>query len=434
MALVAVISVVGFLIIVLLVRYCRRRAEERAIVNLHACPANVKVAGTAERGMILITQRAVPRGTEIFRETALLTAPEGIMPVARFAQLPRVLQSKLLNLHCSDKLPPARPEDGGVALSQVVGENGEWVFDVLRQCGFSEASAKASVATMWQLLRVWSANKISISNTVGDNIEQAIFATISRMNHSCEPNVRLWPSAKQDELVVVATTDIAAGDELCICYPERNALPLLHFLYLPIQRRQHLLLRWGFDCACERCAQSKDVSRTFRCTSCGGDICCLTSTIGVCACSACGYELSQSKVSEMVKDEEKLTEEVHDILVQKLKASTTAGDFPIQYVADLLQRCIDAGLSKNHWMVVWLLTLVHMATAGQRGTGQDLGLAATGVALAARFPGIPPDCAKYLPESLKDVASASSQNVLLRPGLTRRLEEYVSFDVSAEFA
>ena len=49
--------------------------------------------------------------------------------------------------------------------------------------------------------------------------------------------------------------------ELCICYPERNILPMLHFLHAPTSWRRRTLERWQFLCRCVRCEAPAVVCR-----------------------------------------------------------------------------------------------------------------------------------------------------------------------------
>jgi hypothetical protein len=75
-----------------------------------------------------------------------------------------------------------------------------------------------------------------------------LFLTIARMNHSCSPNCNhIW---RQDlkEMLVLATRDISAGEELCTIYGPSQ--------YLDTSGRQsYLLERFSFTCGCEMCLE-----------------------------------------------------------------------------------------------------------------------------------------------------------------------------------
>ncbi|CAK0885134.1 unnamed protein product, partial [Prorocentrum cordatum] len=111
-------------------------------------------------------------------------------------------------LHCPPSLSPPRPEDGGQGLSAVLGEHGEHLEAAMWQAGCPpHAWARGAVPELWRLLRIWDANKLSLAGPAG--LEQCVFFVLSRMNHSCEPNVRLLPGGAAGELVAVAAVDIS---------------------------------------------------------------------------------------------------------------------------------------------------------------------------------------------------------------------------------
>lgn len=66
-------------------------------------------------------------------------------------------------------------------------------------------------------------------------------------NHSCEPNCEV---RSIHNLEIVASRDIAAGEELCISYFDAD------FLAYPVEpRRSHLERGWGSPCLCGRCVE-----------------------------------------------------------------------------------------------------------------------------------------------------------------------------------
>lgn len=420
---------------------CRRRLGVRP---QQAEPADVFVADTGDvRGKVLVSRRAFRRGEEIFREVALLSVPAGVLPLASLANLDLPSQQRLLQLHCPDRLAPARPEDGANAPSQAVGEDGEHLEEVLRQSGWSAESAAASRTGMWRMLCVWDANKLSFVSPSG--LLQCVFQYVSRMNHSCEPNVRLIPAGggpheAKGELRVVAAVDIESGEELNICYPEKNSLPLLHFLMLPAGRRRHLLQRWGFTCACPRCSEKTDGSRYFRCSAssgCGG----CTGTMAVVTqgterlapCSLCNARGARDAADALLAAEAALLTEVEQQLVPLLKGAATREEFPLDTVLELLGRCSEANLAEpspgchGHWLVFWLLSLVGVG-ASERG----LHVAAHGVARAGVLPVLPGDLqgvALRAPPSAQGLLLAADRclSTCRRPGLTPRMSAYLAY-------
>merc|ERR1712205_120655 len=66
-------------------------------------------------------------------------------------------------------------------------------------------------------------------------------ATVAAMNHSCEPNVEV-DCVTDTELVATMLRDVAAGEELFICYIDET---------LPRGARQRSLMQsHGFTCRC----------------------------------------------------------------------------------------------------------------------------------------------------------------------------------------
>ena len=78
----------------------------------------------------------------------------------------------------------------------------------------------------------------------------SVFALVSRINHSCSPNVLHCWNERHGELTLHAACDIELGTELSISY-----IPLATAAGLSHQARQARLRdSFGFCCECERCA------------------------------------------------------------------------------------------------------------------------------------------------------------------------------------
>mmetsp|Transcript_109037 Transcript_109037/g.351949 ORF Transcript_109037/g.351949 Transcript_109037/m.351949 type:complete len:433 (+) Transcript_109037:101-1399(+) len=382
-------------------------------------PAQVVVKATADRGKVLVSHTAFRCGDVVFREGSALFVPSDVLPLASFFQLSAAKRRKLLDLHCPDALSPA-PEDGGGQLSKLLGERREFLERVMIGFGWSVARAKVEKTEAWQFLRIWDANKLSFQGR--DGREQGIFATICRMNHSCEPNVRLMPGSAPHELVAYAAVDIASGEELCICYSERNALPMLHFLHLPTEGRWHWLQRWGFTCACERCRVEDDGARAFRCPrpsaqlsgACPGHVLHRRSrgwggaAIGaLTACSVCGFIPLSQTVAQLLNAEMELRRQAEEDLPKLLRDATESSNFPMAEVEALAAGCEAAGLAGDrHWLVFWLSSL---AAVGRSSAG--LGAAAQGLAAASVLPGL-----------------GGGGGERRRPGATSGVQPYLAFE------
>jgi len=84
----------------------------------------------------------------------------------------------------------------------------------------------------------------------------AMYATICKMNHSCEPNIIVlykptssWGARYPLTAYVVALKDIAAGEELTISYINKDH---------PYRDRQQELINYGFICQCYKCLREQD--------------------------------------------------------------------------------------------------------------------------------------------------------------------------------
>ena len=99
-----------------------------------------------------------------------------------------------------------------------------------------------------------------VRDTVGDDLDYlfppldgtAMFSTICKMNHSCDPNVVILYKGNgwNYPLVAyaVALKDIGVGEELTICYIEKND---------GFEERQAALRNYGFKCRCSRCEEEE---------------------------------------------------------------------------------------------------------------------------------------------------------------------------------
>jgi len=74
-----------------------------------------------------------------------------------------------------------------------------------------------------------------------------IFGLLSRINHSCMPNVYKDMAQSGDEIVIKALFEPRRGDELLISYTPGDMMKSTH------ERREVLQRRYKFACNCERC-------------------------------------------------------------------------------------------------------------------------------------------------------------------------------------
>jgi hypothetical protein len=78
-----------------------------------------------------------------------------------------------------------------------------------------------------------------------------LFASVARMNHSCEPNMKVDFPGNSAKLRAFALRPMNAGDELCISYIEQGA---------DVQTRRRQLLEYGFTCVCDKCLREDSVA------------------------------------------------------------------------------------------------------------------------------------------------------------------------------
>lgn len=76
-----------------------------------------------------------------------------------------------------------------------------------------------------------------------------VFLQAARFNSSCQPNVHAHWNQREGYMDFRALRNIAADEELCICYDP----PTL--LYSSAERQQRLLTKFGFSCVCPPCSQ-----------------------------------------------------------------------------------------------------------------------------------------------------------------------------------
>eukprot|EP00439_Symbiodinium_sp_Y106_P046500 s1662_g5.t3 len=400
----------------------------RQLARLRQAAKKYETVDTSDRGKALVARVRIEKGCVVLVERAVLSVPAGASPIPAMGFLGWRARRLLESLYCPASLSVSRVEDGENALSDVIGQHGEKLQQAMVQSGlWSVKQAEKDFPWVWTLLRVWDANKLSFANRRG--VEQGIFHTISRLNHSCEPNLRLLPTGEPGELMAVATMGIEPGKELCICYPEHNALPMLHFLHLPTSWRRHLL-RWQFHCCCTRCQVPEDAARCFHCrgAGCSGKLSVKTAASELLApCGVCGLDLAEAEMQQLLAKEQMAEKDVND-LVSQLK-SAKDDNFPLEGVLNLLGKCSEAGLSVEHWLSFWLLSLAAVGSSGR-----PLLVAAHGVARSATMPALPGTfgaLAEKAPASARPLLLAADRDrrsLLARPGASTRLCLYLTFD------
>lgn len=103
---------------------------------------------------------------------------------------------------------------------------------------------RISLSEQVRILSIFRSNAFSLGGT--SSIQQAVFARISRINHSCLPNSQGNFHESLGKFNVHATRDIEQNEELTLNYlPERGALRA--------SRQGSLETGYGFVCQCPAC-------------------------------------------------------------------------------------------------------------------------------------------------------------------------------------
>lgn len=115
---------------------------------------------------------------------------------------------------------------------------------------FASQDNDAHCSLLKTILGLVQTNGLIVSSPDGDWIGSAIYPVAARINHSCSFNATFgFPNGVDAHLSVVACTAIDSGEELTIPYID---------IADPYSVRQKLLAqKYGFDCQCRLCLQSK---------------------------------------------------------------------------------------------------------------------------------------------------------------------------------
>ncbi|CAE8594287.1 unnamed protein product [Polarella glacialis] len=203
---------------------CRRNAASDSDLDF------VLAETTDGRGRCLRTTRALPAGHVIIQEKPLFVWPSGWTTRRIAIQLQQLSPDVRQDLLSLSQAPPP-----------LAGHDGEDVSD----------------GAGGGLLSVLRANAVMLQQGGG-----AVCLTVSRANHSCQPNALLAPEAS-GEVRIVLLRALEVGEEVLVSYLSGDDL------LRPTLQRQRELQRgpWGFCCSCPRCSAPDDV-RCLRCPVC----------------------------------------------------------------------------------------------------------------------------------------------------------------------
>ncbi|KAG0642281.1 hypothetical protein HOY80DRAFT_1134622 [Tuber brumale] len=179
-------------------------------------PPEVEIRQTATMGYSLFVVSDIPAGTLLFSESPLITIKHEDAPLQTL-----ILQS----------LSAADPQ---IIRSFYSLHNAHHRWTYSSRTPTHRVGAEAGI---------WTTNCILLSPSTS-----AVFEAMSRINHSCIPNVELEWSEEHGLMGLFATRDLAAGDEAFRSYfEERYGHRLVDV------RQEYLKGGWAFECGCRRC-------------------------------------------------------------------------------------------------------------------------------------------------------------------------------------
>jgi len=197
------------------------------------------------KGLALFATSLIPIGTCIVSEEPLLHIGENVLnlawgPYCRLSNLQKKTFDALhfykpehLHLERASRLILIDPNDHSLDAEDVE----ELVQDQVRVMG------------------IFACNNFQCGKGL------AVFATTSRLNHSCVPNVHHSYNPTIKKQTVYAVRDIQAGEELCTTYLGGQGV-----YYVRAQRIESLRNNYGFTCACVSCSDmtgQSDARREF---------------------------------------------------------------------------------------------------------------------------------------------------------------------------
>lgn len=204
-----------------------------------------EIRSSLHKGLGVFAKSLIPKGTRIFSEPPLLAI--------RPDQGSSVIYSSALLLSAKNR-KKLLELSGHVTKELMVSRWGEAIWysfknlfggtdsGVMKAKEGETANSKRSFGEHVQILGIFRSNSFKLSTPT---ISQAVFAGISRINHSCIPNSQGNFHAGLGKFNVHATRDISAGEEVSISYlPEHGAVR---------EARQSKLEGYGFVCGCQAC-------------------------------------------------------------------------------------------------------------------------------------------------------------------------------------
>ena len=207
------------------VSYCNKKCQKNHW-KLHKPLCHPwKIVSVEGKGKGVIATKKIKKGDVVMKEMPVLAFDEecynnnpenltlelqnfGMQLLEQFMKQPEKIQKEILDLHHE------KPEESTVMLK---------LFDI------------------------FNCNKTTVDDVFSSG--EAVYLTISRINHSCSPNV-LWSHKRSNRMMkeVRALRDIDVGEELCASYLAN------YYVYATSSERKTVLQQgWKFECKCRVC-------------------------------------------------------------------------------------------------------------------------------------------------------------------------------------
>ena len=215
------------------VRYCNQDCQHAHWRKEHekSCMKPFKTVPIINKDLGLVATRVIKKGETIIREKPVFRTHESL--AQQFKQLRSEQQHELLCLYHSPHLLD------GILYRNHTKEDQEKVREMIEKCSENEDPL---------LTDIFNSNAITNAPDVGGR--SSLYLLLSRINHSCNPNV-VWSYTRADPNIreVRALRDIDVGEELEVGYSDKSLI-----LYQTSdERRETLKQHWNFLCICSLC-------------------------------------------------------------------------------------------------------------------------------------------------------------------------------------
>ena len=235
-----------------------------------------EIRPTPHAGLGLFATSPIPRGTRILSEPPLLalrpsqTDPSSIH--AAFLALPAAAQATIIGLdavedadsgpfraHIAELAAQREEHDTPDLQAALLAALEEFkVISVLRTNAFNmrtEPEAQPEGEEEREGKRDRDGEREREADEEVDEPAVGLFPIAARLNHSCLPNAHVTFNQRIGQLTVHATRDVLPAEEITFPY-----LGTMSF-YMPRERRQEGLRRWGFECVCAACGGGEEGER-----------------------------------------------------------------------------------------------------------------------------------------------------------------------------